>query len=74
MTKVIEIQDQFNKNKVWIVKKTNCRHYYVNQKIHGKMFYSKFTRTSLSHLKSVLKGFKEEYKLDQLKDNKLKGS
>lgn len=41
---IVEVQDKHNPAKVWVIKKTTCNHYYVNQKIHGKLFYSKFSR------------------------------
>jgi len=50
----IEIKDRFNARKVWIVKRSKCGHYYVNQKIDGRIFYSKFTRTKLSNIEIVL--------------------
>jgi hypothetical protein len=51
--KIIEIQDMFNPFKVWVIKKTKCRHYYVNQKINGKMFYSGFSKTSKRSLVNI---------------------
>lgn len=54
MIKVSEIQDKYNENKIWVVKKTECRHYFLNQKINGKMFYPSFQRVSLSFIHSIL--------------------
>jgi hypothetical protein len=44
--KIIEIQDNFNPAKVWVIKKTKCGHYYLNQKIWGRLFYHSFQRTT----------------------------
>ena len=51
---ISEYQDKYNPNKVWVVKKTPCRHYYINQKICGKLFYPKFQRVALSHILEIL--------------------
>lgn len=48
-----EITDIFNPDKVWVVKRTTDGHYYLNQKIKGKMFYSKFERVTRNYLKSI---------------------
>jgi hypothetical protein len=56
----IEIQDKYNPFKIWVIKKTKCRHYYVNQKIHGRMHYKKFSKVKKSNLlNAVLFDFKE---------------
>lgn len=54
MNKISEYQDKYNPNKVWVVKKSPCRHYYINQKICGRLFYSKFQRVTLSHILEIL--------------------
>ncbi len=54
MVKISEIQDRYNENKIWVVKKTKCRHYFINQKINGKMFYSSFQRVPLSFIHNIL--------------------
>lgn len=41
---ITRIQDKYNPNKVWIVKRYKCGHYYVNQEICGRLFYHRFTR------------------------------
>lgn len=48
-----ERQDKYNSQKVWIIKRSKCGHYYINQKINGKMFYSKFQRKTLKFIKSI---------------------
>lgn len=53
-TKIIEIQDKYNPKKSWVIKRSPCRHYYINQKICGKMFYSRFLRVSKSFINSIL--------------------
>ncbi len=44
--KLIRIRDKYNLDKVWIIKKSKCCHYYLQQEIKGKLFYSRFVRTS----------------------------
>lgn len=51
---IIEIKDRYNENKIWVIKHTSCRHYYFNQKICGKMFYSKFQRVSKAFINDVI--------------------
>ncbi len=50
---ITEIQDIYNANKTWVIKRTKCRHYYINQKIKGKMFYSRFQRVSLAFVHDI---------------------
>ena len=54
MKTTIRVQDQYNENKVYIVKVYNCGHTYVNQEIKGDIIYSKFIKTTKSHLKEFL--------------------
>ncbi len=49
-----EIQDKYNANKIWVIKRTKCRHYYINQKINGKMFYSRFQCVSKAFINDIL--------------------
>lgn len=54
MATIKEYQDKYNNSKVWVVKRTACRHYYLNQKINGKLFYPRFQRVSLAHIKDII--------------------
>lgn len=54
--KIIEIRDKYNPKKIWIIKRTPCRHYYINQKIYGKIFYPCFQRVSKTFINNVLDG------------------
>ena len=54
MNKISEYQDKYNPNKVWIIKKTPCGHYYINQKICGKLFYSSYRKVTLSFIRDIL--------------------
>lgn len=54
--KVTEIKDKYNPEKIWIIKRSKCGHYYINQKICGKVFYSRFQRVT----KSLINGIFEE--------------
>lgn len=51
---IIEIKDKYNENKVWAIKHTPCRHYYINQKICGKMIYSKFQKVSKKFINAIV--------------------
>jgi hypothetical protein len=51
--KIIEVQDVFNPAKIWVIKVTSCNHYYLNQKIWGRLFYSKFQRTTKKWLQEL---------------------
>lgn len=55
----IEIQDKYNPNKKWILKKTLCRHYYYTQKIFEKQLVP-FAKTTLKFVASVLEYEKVE--------------
>ena len=50
--KTIEIQDAYNRDKIWVIKKDNSRHYYYSQKIANQKIYS-FQRTTLKFLFSL---------------------
>lgn len=57
MKKVIEIQDKYNPQKVWIIKRTSCRHYYINQKVCGRIFCPHFQRVSKAFINDVLDNY-----------------
>lgn len=44
-----EIVDRYNPSKIWIISKSKCRHYYMQQKICGRIFGKK-VRTTKKHL------------------------
>jgi len=48
--KILEVTDIYNPAKVWVIKITQCNHFYVNQKIKGKLFYNKFKRMTKRRL------------------------
>ncbi|MFW9875167.1 MAG: hypothetical protein ACFFG0_18840 [Candidatus Thorarchaeota archaeon] len=52
--KIIKINDRYNEDKVWIIKKYSNSTYFWNQEIDGKMFYSKFKRTTKKEIESTL--------------------
>ena len=54
MNKISEYQDKYNPNKIWIIKKTPCGHYYINQKICGKLFYSSYRKVTLNFIRDIL--------------------
>ena len=51
---ITRITDTYNPNKVWVIKRTKCGHYYVNQEIYGRKFYSAFQRTTKRYIKEIL--------------------
>jgi hypothetical protein len=52
--KIYEIEDKYNPAKVWVVKHTKSGNFYVNQKIHGRLFYKRFSRTTKRQLQSAI--------------------
>ncbi len=50
---VIEIQDKYNENKRWLVKKTSCNHYYFNQINSGYKLNKSFTKTTKRFLRDI---------------------
>jgi hypothetical protein len=50
---MLEVQDIFNPSKRWVIKHSKCGHYYMNQKICSRMFYTRFTRTTRRYLKQL---------------------
>lgn len=51
--KISQINDKYNSEKVWIVKEYSNSEVYLNQKISGKMFYSKYQKSSKKDLKAI---------------------
>ncbi|HCB94520.1 MAG TPA: hypothetical protein DEP65_01850 [Ruminococcus sp.] len=51
---IIRIQDKYNANKVWLVKRYKCGHYAVNQEVCGKPFYKSFRRMTKSYIDSII--------------------
>lgn len=51
--KILEIVDQYNPLKIWVIKVTKCGHYFVNQKIAGNMFYQKFQKMTKKKLLDI---------------------
>jgi hypothetical protein len=60
----IEIQDKYNPDKVWLVKKYGCGHYHLNQKIKDNIFYKGYIRVTQKHLCDILD--MEFYRLSSL--------
>lgn len=70
MNMISEYKDKYNENKVWVIKRTSCRHYYLNQKICGKMFYPSYKKSTLNHIRNILGQGVSEWDLNQyLKKN-----
>ena len=54
--KIALIQDKYNENKIWIIKKYKNRNIFYNQKIGDRVIYN-FSRTSKKFLKSLFETF-----------------
>lgn len=52
--KTWELLDKYNPLKIWVIKRYKCGHYYVNQKICGRMYYDRFSKTTRRQLKSAV--------------------
>lgn len=48
------IVDRYNSNKIWVIKKSSCGHYYYNQTVCGCMPHTKFQRTTKKFLEDML--------------------
>lgn len=51
--KIIEIQDKYNENKKWLIKKSCCRHYFFTQKLFDKQIFP-YSKTTLNFVASVI--------------------
>ena len=63
---IIRLQDKWNSQKVWIIKRYADGHFYLNQEINGKLFYARWTKTSRSYLENLFSDGKGFY-LNQIK-------
>jgi len=50
----IRVQDQYNQDKVYLVKVYNCGHIYMNQEIKGKTIYPRWVKTTKANLKEFI--------------------
>lgn len=50
---IIRVTDQWNQNKVWVIKRYACGHYYVEQEIKGRRFGTRAIRTTKYFLQEV---------------------
>lgn len=50
-----KVQDKYNQDKFWIIKKTKCHHYYINQIIAPatEPYYHSFKRMTKKYLKNI---------------------
>lgn len=53
MNTIIKIKDRFNKNKTWVIKYTQCRHYHITQEIGNDRLYP-FHRVPMDAINSML--------------------
>lgn len=51
--KVTRIQDKYNPDKVWMIKRYLCGTFYVNQEIKGQKFYDRDRRMTKRMLVSI---------------------
>ena len=52
---ITKIVDKYDSNKVWVIKRYSDRHVYFNQEICGKLFYSRFQKTTKKHIDEIFK-------------------
>jgi hypothetical protein len=52
--KIIRIKDRYKSIKAWVIKKTNCGHYYYNQEIKRQTALKTFSRTTRKFLRNML--------------------
>lgn len=68
--KVTRIQDKYNPDKVWMIKRYLCGTFYVNQEIKGQKFYDRDRRMTKRMLVSI-GGLKRGLDMDDVKNNML---
>lgn len=51
--KTMRIQDQYNPDKVWLIRRYTGGNYYVNQEVKGMKMYSRDRRMTARLLKSI---------------------
>ena len=54
------VVDEWNENKVWVIKKYSDGHYYLNQEIKGVMFYKAFRRVTLKWIREIIPALQSE--------------
>ena len=57
--KIVEIQDKYNPNKIWLIKKKESRNYLYSQKICGQQIYP-FQDTTIKFLAAIFETYPEE--------------
>lgn len=50
---IIRRIDEYNANKVWLIKRYKDGHYYLNQEIKGRKFYRRFYRFRKRELQAI---------------------
>ena len=53
---ITRVQDRYNSQKVWLIKRYRSGNYYLNQQICGRTFYDGFVRTTAKHLAGIIGG------------------
>jgi hypothetical protein len=51
---ITEIEDKFNPTKIWLIKRTKSRHYFINQRNGDNLLNKRFIRCTLSRIKDIL--------------------
>lgn len=52
--KIYRVPCPYDSNKVYVVKRYGCGHYYLNEEIDGKLFYNRFVKTSRHWVNELL--------------------
>ena len=65
MVTITKYRDKYNPRKIWLIKKSSCSHYYINQVIEGKhttkhkellkgkRYYKGYTRVTKQFIKNI---------------------
>lgn len=50
---ITRVVDPYNSNKIWIIKKSKCHHYYLNQENSGRLLNKGFKRVTRKMLLDI---------------------
>ena len=52
---ICRIQSKDNSQKYYLIKRTKCRHYYINEEINGKVFYKKWQKIDVKYVAELIR-------------------
>lgn len=44
-----------NDHKYYLIKRTKCRHYYINEELNGRVYYKKWQRIDAKYAASLIR-------------------